>query len=195
MNILKEIKTALVLTLVLAVICCGLYPLAVTGVGQLLFSRQANGSLLKDKSGAVIGSALLGQNFNGDTYFNPRPSAAGNAGYDPTASGGTNFGPTSQKLIDSIKQRVADYRKANNLPDGQLVPADAVTSSASGLDPHISVKNALLQLPRVAEKRGLPVEKVRALVESHTDGRFLGLLGEPGVNVLTLNLALDGKIE
>jgi len=195
MNILKEIKTALILTLVLAAVCCGLYPLAVTGVGQLLFSKQANGSLLKDKSGAVIGSALLGQNFNGDTYFNPRPSAAGTAGYDPTGSSGTNYGPTSQKLIDSIKQRVSDYRKANNLPDNQLVPADAVTSSASGLDPHISVKNALLQLPRVAEKRGLPVEKLRALVESHTDGRFLGVLGEPGVNIVTLNLALDGKIE
>jgi len=195
MNILKEIKTSLLLTLLLAVICCGLYPLAVTGVGQLFFPKQANGSLLRDKSGAVIGSALLGQNFNGDTYFNPRPSAAGAAGYDPTGSSGTNYGPTSQKLIDSIKQRVSDYRKANNLPDTQPVPADAVTSSASGLDPHISVKNALLQLPRVAEKRGLPVDKVRALVESHTDGRFLGLLGEPGVNIVTLNLALDGKID
>jgi len=195
MNFLKEIKTALVLTLLLAVVCCGLYPFLVTGLGQLLFPKQANGSLLRDKQGAVIGSALLGQNFNGETYFNPRPSAAGTAGYDPTGSSGTNFGPTSQKLMDAVKQRVSDYRKANNLPDTAPVPADAVTSSASGLDPHISVKNALLQLPRVAEKRGLPVEKVRALVESHTDGRFLGLLGEPGVNIVTLNLALDGKIE
>jgi K+-transporting ATPase ATPase C chain len=138
---------------------------------------------------------LLGQNFNGDTYFNPRPSAAGSIGYDPTSSGGTNLGPTSQKLIDSIKAAVAAYRKMNNLSDSQLVPEDAVTSSASGLDPHISLENARLQLSRVAAKRGMAVADVQKLVDRYTDGRSLGIFGEPGVNVVMLNLALDGKIK
>jgi K+-transporting ATPase ATPase C chain len=195
MNLLKELRISVVLTVVLVVVCCGLYPLLVTGVGQVLFPKQANGSLLRDKDGNVVGSALIGQNFNAANYFNPRPSAAGAAGYDSTSSGGSNYGPTNQKLIDRVKQSVADYRKANNLPDSAPVPADAVTASASGLDPHISVKNALLQLPRVAAQRGLSQEKVAALIAAHTDQPFLGFLGDAGVNVVTLNLALDGKIE
>ena len=195
MKLLKDLKTSVLATLVLTVLLCGVYPLVVFGVGQLLFPRQANGSLLHDRDGALIGSTLLGQNFNAEQYFNPRPSAAGNAGYDPTASGGSNYGPTSQKLIDAVKQRVADYRKANGLADGQPVPADAVTASASGLDPHISLKNALFQAPRVAAKRGLSEDQVRALIARHTEGAFLGLIGEPGVNTVTLNLALDGKID
>ena len=192
MNILKDLKTSLVVTLVLAAVCCGLYPLAVWGGAQLLFKKQADGSLLYDKQGALVGSALLGQNFNGAQYFNPRPSAAGAAGYDATSSGGSNLGPTSQKLVDAVTQRVADYRKANGLPAGASVPADAVTASASGLDPHISVENARLQLARVARERKLDPAKLQALVDAHTDR---SLLGDDGVNVVTLNLALDGTIE
>ena len=191
MTLFKDLRAALLITAVLAVVCCGLYPLAVWGGGQLFFKKQADGSLLTDKKGNLVGSALLGQNFNGGQYFNPRPSAAGAAGDDASASSGSNLGPTSQKLADAVKQRVADYRKANGLADTALVPADAVTSSASGLDPHISVENALLQLPRVAAKRGVSPEKMKALVEAHTDR---SILGQDGVNVVTLNLALDGTI-
>lgn len=192
MNILKEIKTTVVVTLILLVVCCGLYPLVVFGVGQAFFPKQANGSLVLDAQGKPIASTLLGQSFNGSQYFNPRPSAAGQ-GYDATISSGSNLGATSQALHDAVQQRVADYRKANNLPDTQPVPADAVTASASGLDPHISVKNALLQLPRVAKARSLSEEDLKKLVDQYTDGRDFGILGEPGVNVVKLNLALDGK--
>jgi len=192
MNILHELKNSFIITVVLLVICCGLYPLFVFGAAQLLFPAQANGSLVLDGERKPIASTLLGQAFTADKYFNPRPSAAGN-GYDPTSSGGSNLGPTSQTLHDNVKQRVSDYRKANNLPDSQPVPADAVEASASGLDPHISVKNALLQLPRVAKARGLTEDDLKILVNRYTDGRDFGILGEPGVNVVKLNLALDGK--
>ena len=192
MNILKEIKTALVVTALLLVICCGIYPLVVLGAGQLLFPRQANGSLVLDDKGKPIASTLLAQDFAADKYFAPRPSAAG-TGYDSTSSGGSNYGPTSQALHDAVKQRVADYRKANNLPDSQSVPADAVEASGSGLDPHISVNNAALQVPRVARARGISEDDLKALVAKYTDGRDFGILGEPGVNVVKLNLALDGK--
>lgn len=192
MNILREIKTSVVLTVILLAVCCGLYPLVVYGIGQLVFPKQANGSLVLDADGKLIASTLLGQTFSADKYFNPRPSAAGN-GYDSTSSSGSNLGATSQTLHDNVKQRVADYRKANNLPDSQLVPADAVTASASGLDPHISIKNALVQLPRVAKARGISEDDMKKLVDQYTDGRDFGLLGEPGVNVVKLNLALDGK--
>ena len=177
-------------TLVLAVVCCGLYPLVVFGVSQLLFHDQANGSLIIDHTGSVRGSRLIGQQFTADKYFHPRPSAAGN-GYDPTSSSGSNLGPTSQKLNDAIKQNIADYRAQNNLDTNTPVPADAVTASASGLDPHISLRNAELQTPRVAKARGLSLDKVRELIRANTDSADLGMLGEPGVNVLTLNLALD----
>jgi K+-transporting ATPase ATPase C chain len=192
MPILRELKNSLVIGIVLLIICCGIYPLFVYGAGQLLFPAQANGSLVLDADRKPIASTLLGQAFTADKYFSPRPSAAG-TGYDPTSSGGSNLGPTSQSLHDSVKQRVADYRKANGLSDAQLVPADAVEASASGLDPHISVKNALLQVPRVARTRGLGEDAVKALVARYTDGRDLGVLGDPGVNVVKLNLALDGK--
>ena len=192
MNILKEIKTSAIVTVILLVICCGIYPVVVFGVGQLAFPRQANGSLVLDASGKPIASTLLAQAFTADKYFNPRPSAAGQ-GYDPTSSSGSNLGPLSQTLHDNVKQRVADYRKANNLPDTQLVPADAVEASGSGLDPHISVKNALLQLPRVAKARGMTENDLKKLVDQYTDGRNLGILGDPGVNIIKLNLALDGK--
>ena len=192
MNILKEIKTSVMVTLVLLVVCCGIYPLVVFGAGQLLFAKQANGSLVLDDKGKPIASTLLGQTFSADKYFNPRPSAAGN-GYDSTQSGGSNLGATSQTLHDNVQQRVADYRKANNLSDAAPVPADAVEASASGLDPHISIKNALLQVPRVAKARNMSADDLKKLVDQYTDGRDFGILGEPGVNIMKLNLALDGK--
>ena len=180
-------------TLMLAIVCCGIYPLIVFGIGQTLFHNQANGSLIVDKDGAIHGSRLIGQQFTADKYFISRPSDAGATGmaYDATSSGGSNLGPTSQKLSDTLKQNIASYRAQNNLDTNTPVPADAVTASASGLDPHISLRNAELQAPRVAKVRNLPLEKILALVRANTDPADLGILGEPGVNVLPLNLALD----
>jgi len=189
---LAELRSAVLVTLVLAVVICGLYPLVVWGLGQALFSHKANGSLIVDAQGTIRGSRLLGQQFSADKYFHGRPSAAGN-GYDATSSSGSNLGPTSQKLRDSIAQNVSDYRSQNGLDTNAPVPADAVTASGSGLDPHISPENARLQAPRVAKARGLPVEKVQALIQQHIDPADLGVLGEPGVNVLELNLALDAQ--
>ena len=185
-----HLRSAVMSTLVLAAVCCGLYPLIVFGIGQVAFHDKANGSLIVDKDGTVRGSKLLGQGFTADKYFHPRPSAAGN-GYDAANSGGSNLGPTSKKLNDAIKERIAAYRNENGLKESNPVPADAVTASGSGLDPHISLRNAELQAPRVAKARGLSGEKVRALVLQNTDPPGLGILGEAGVNVLMLNLALD----
>jgi potassium-transporting ATPase KdpC subunit len=186
----SELRSAITVTLVLAVVCCGLYPLVVFGVAQLLFHDKANGSLIVDAEGTVRGSRLLGQQFTADKYFHPRPSAAGN-GYDAANSSGSNLGPTSKKLNDSITQNIADYRTQNDLATNAPVPADAVTASGSGLDPHISLRNAELQAPRIAKARHLAVEKILELVHANTDSADLGFLGEPGVNVLALNLALD----
>jgi K+-transporting ATPase ATPase C chain len=188
----SHIRSAVVSTLVLAVVCCGLYPLIVFGISQVLFRDQANGSLITGADGNVRGSKLLGQAFSDAKYFHPRPSAAGN-GYDATSSGGSNLGPTSRKLNDAIKDRVAAYRKENGLSENDSLPADAVTASGSGLDPQISLRNAELQTPRIAKARGLSEQKVRELIQENTDGRDLGVLGEPGVNVLNLNLALDAS--
>jgi K+-transporting ATPase ATPase C chain len=188
----SHIRGAVVSTLVLAVVCCGLYPLIVFGISQVLFRDQANGSLITGADGNVRGSKLLGQAFSDAKYFHPRPSAAGN-GYDATSSGGSNLGPTSRKLNDAIKDRVAAYRKENGLSKNDSLPADAVTASGSGLDPQISLRNAELQTPRIAKARGLSEQKVRELIQENTDGRDLGVLGEPGVNVLNLNLALDAS--
>jgi K+-transporting ATPase ATPase C chain len=174
----------------LAFICCGVYPLVVFGISQTFFRDKANGSLIVDPNGMVHGSKLLAQGFTDPKYFHPRPSAAGN-GYDAANSGGSNLGPTSKKLNDAIKDRIDAYRKENGLNQNEAVPADAVTASGSGLDPQISLRNAELQTPRVAKARGLSEEKVRELVQQNTDGRDLGVLGDPGVNVLELNLALD----
>jgi len=190
-NIINELRISLIATLCLAVLLCGIYPALVWAVAQGLFSSQANGSLVSVK-GQVIGSSLLAQNFTGTGYFHPRPSAAGD-GYDAVSSGGSNLGPTSQKLIDAVKERVAAYRAENKLAPEVLIPADAVTTSASGLDPHISVKNALLQASHIAKVRGISEEALRKKILSHTEGRDLGILGEPRVNVLMLNLDLDGK--
>src|SRR5437762_11488251 len=188
-ELFSEIRGAVFATLVLAIVCCGLCPLVVFGISQALFHEKANGSLILDKDGAVRGSKLLGQSFTADKYFHPRPSAAG-TGYDATSSGGSNLGPTSQKLNDAIKDRVDAYRKENGLNADESVPADAVTASGSGLDPHISLRNAELQIPRVAQARGLSEKKLHELIEQNTNGRDLGLLGDPGVNVLSLNRAL-----
>jgi len=186
----SHIRGAVVSTFVLAVVCCGLYPLVVFGISQALFRDKANGSLIVDPDGLVHGSKLLGQGFAAPKYFHPRPSAAGN-GYDAASSGGSNLGPTSQKLNDAIKERVAAYRAENGLSETDPVPADAVTASGSGLDPHISLRNAELQTARVAKARGFSKEKVRELVRQYTDPRDLGVFGDPGVNVLEINRALD----
>jgi K+-transporting ATPase ATPase C chain len=191
-NLVAELRASIAATLLLAVLCCGIYPAVVWAVGQGLFSHKANGSLVT-VDGKVAGSSLLAQGFTAPKYFHPRPSAAGQ-GYDAVSSGGSNLGPTSKKLIEDVKQRVADYRTENGLAPDARVPADAVTSSASGLDPHISVRNATLQAARVAKARGIGEKDVLAKVGAHTEGRTLGLLGEPRVNVLTLNLSLDGKM-
>lgn len=189
-TLLLELKTSIIATIVLAIICSGLYPLVIWGIGQVIFPFQANGSLIEAKDGTVVGSALLAQGFSGEKYFHPRPSAAG-TGYDPTASGGSSLGPTSQKLIDQIKQNLEGYRKENGLADNVQIPADAVTNSGSGLDPHISLENALLQAPRVAKARNLDIAAVKKAIQDATENSFLRIGGEPGVNVLKLNLALD----
>ncbi len=204
----KQLLISIRITVVLLLLVSGVYPLVVWGLSQVAFRHQANGSLLTNAQGQVVGSELLAQGFTKPEYFHPRPSAAG-GGYDPTQSGGTNLGPTSDKLIngvhkpklpngkddpadfDGVKDLAAAYRKDNGLADGTPVPVDAVTRSASGLDPHITPANAALQIARVAEARGVSEEVVRGLVTRNTQGRSLGFLGEPVVNVLTLNVALD----
>lgn len=189
---LKQLRTAIVLTLVLCVITGLVYPGIITGLAQVLFPRQANGSLVT-VNGRVVGSVLIGQPFARPEYFHPRPSAAGN-GYDPTASSGTNKGPTDRKLADTlIAGAVTDAMKNDGAVKGSI-PADMVTSSASGLDPDISPANAYLQVRRVARARGADSARVRALVDSHVTGRQFGLFGEPRVNVLLLNIALDSAV-
>jgi len=191
-NLVAELRASIAATLLLAVLCCGVYPAIVWGVSQGLFSDEANGSLVR-VDGVVAGSSLLAQGFTAPKYFHPRPSAAGQ-GYDAAGSSGTNLGPTSKKLIEDVKRRVADYRTENGLPRDAQVPADAVTSSASGLDPHISPRNAALQANRVAAARGMTNGDLLKRIRAHTEGRTLGIFGEPRVNVLMLNLDLDGKM-
>ena len=191
-TMITEFGRSIAATVFFAIILCGAYPLIVYGIGRAAFPHQANGSLMVDKSGVVRGSELICQNFTSARYFHPRPSAAGNNGYDPTSSGGSNLGPTSGTLYTNIMQNIAGYRSENDIPANVPVPADAVTESGSGLDPHISLANAELQIPRVAGARGLSQEKVRALVRENTSDRDWGLFGEPRVNVMTLNFALDG---
>ena len=190
-SIINELRISFIATVCLAVLLCGIYPALVWAVAQGLFHSQANGSLVSVK-GQVIGSSLLAQPFAGPGYFHPRPSAAGD-GYDAVNSGGSNLGPTSQKLIDAVKERVAAYRAENNLAPGVLIPADAVTASGSGLDPHISLRNALLQAERVAKSRGINEAVIQKKIAAYTEGRDLMIFGEPRINVLMLNLDLDRK--
>ena len=200
-NWITELRTSFLAVLALAVILCGLYPLTAWVLAHGLFPGKADGSLIPrdgdilgskvTRDGAVLGSSLIGQGFSSPRYFHPRPSAAGR-GYDAERSGGTNLGPLSKNLVDEVEKRVAAYRAENGLPAGTPVPADAVMSSGSGLDPHISLENARLQASRVAGARGVPEVKILELVESYTAGRTLGILGQPRVNVMRLNLALDG---
>lgn len=184
----KQLMVAIIYTLITTVIFGIAYPLVVTGLSQWLFPRQANGSLIV-KNGQIIGSSLIGQNFTGQKYFHPRPSAAGSPpGYDPTASGGSNLGPTNQALVTRVEQDVATLQKQN---PGVPIPADLVTASGSGLDPDISPASAEFQVPRVAKARGLSEDEVRRIVARHTQGRQFGIFGEARVNVLELNLDLD----
>jgi K+-transporting ATPase ATPase C chain len=186
----RQLVTGLLMTIVLTLILGIAYPLLVTGVSQVAFRNRADGSFVKDASGKVVGSSLIGQNFTKPQYFQPRPSAAGD-GYDALSSGASNLGPSNPKLLDSVRQRVVAYRKENKLPADAKIPVDAVTASASGLDPAISVANARLQARRVAEARNLSVDAVLRVVSKHTQNRQWGVLGEKAVNVLDVNLALD----
>ena len=187
-----QLAQAFRFTLLMTVLTGLIYPGVVTGLCQLLFSRPANGSLL-EVNGKIVGSTLLGQNFSKPEYFHPRPSAAGNDGYDATASSGSNLGPTNQKLIDRVKGDIEKFRKENPAYQGPI-PADMVTTSASGLDPDISPASALAQAPRVAQARGSTLDQVRQLIEDQSEGRQLGFFGEPRVNVLSLNLELDKRL-
>ncbi|MEQ1699545.1 MAG: K(+)-transporting ATPase subunit C [Ilumatobacteraceae bacterium] len=186
---IRQLRPALLAMVVFTVLFGVVYPLLSTAIGQAAFSDEADGSLIR-RDGVVVGSELIGQTFVAPEYFHSRPSAAG-AGYDGAASSGSNLGPLNPDLLAAVADRVAVYREENGLSDDVAVPVDAVTASGSGLDPHISVANARLQAPRVAAERGLSVDEVLALIDEHTDGRSLGVLGEPGVNVVLLNLALD----
>jgi K+-transporting ATPase ATPase C chain len=185
----NQLRPALMMTLVLCVITGLVYPGVVTALAQLLFPRQANGSLVS-VNGKVVGSAIIGQPFTQPYYFHPRPSAAGN-GYDDTLSGGTNLGPTSAKLADTLIAPAIDSAVKNDGAVKGKIPSDMVTSSGSGVDPHISPANAMLQVARVAKARGVSDATMRALVEQHIEGRQFGFFGEPRVNVLLLNIAVD----
>ena len=189
-SFLRQLAPAAVLLLGLSVLLGVAYPLAVAGIGQVVFREQAEGSLV-EIDGETVGSRLLGQAFVSMQYFHSRPSAAGD-GYDGSRSGGSNLGPHNPALLDAVAERVETYRRTNALSDDVNVPVDAVTASASGLDPHISLANARLQAPRVAGERGFALDVVLELIDEHLADRPLGVLGDPGVNVLELNLALDG---
>jgi K+-transporting ATPase ATPase C chain len=186
---MKNLLIAILMTIVTTVLFGLIYPLAVTGIAQLVFTDKANGQLIKRPDGTIIGSKIIGQPFSGPGYFHPRPSAAG-SGYDAGASSGSNLGPTNQKLIDRVKADVATLQAEN---PGRPIPIDLVTTSASGLDPHFSPAGADFQISRVARERGMSENEVTLLVAKHTEGRTLGVLGEPSVNVLLLNLELDER--
>lgn len=187
---MKNLVTAVLMTIVTTVLLGLIYPLVVTGLAQVIFPDKANGQLIRRSDGTLIGSRLIGQPFASPGYFRSRPSAAGANGYDAGASSGSNLGPTNQKLIDRVKADVEKFQAEN---PGKLVPIDLVTTSASGLDPHISPAAADFQVPRVARERGMSEEELRGIVSEHTEARQFGFLGEPVVNVLELNLALDER--
>jgi potassium-transporting ATPase KdpC subunit len=187
--LVRQLVPGLVLVLVFTVLTGVAYPLLVTGVAQVAFPDQADGSLV-ERDGEIVGSSLIGQPFVSPQYLHPRPSAAG-AGYDGGASSGSNLGPRNPELLAAVEERAVAYREDNGLPPDALVPVDAVTASGSGLDPHISMANARLQAPRIADARGVDVVVVLAVIADHVDDRPLAVLGDPGVNVLEANLALD----
>jgi len=187
---MRNLVTAILMTIVTAILLGLIYPLIVTGLAQVIFPDQANGELIKSSDGTIIGSRLLGQPFSSPGYFRGRPSAAGTNGYDASASSGSNLGPTNQKLLDRVK---ADVEKLQAENPGKPVPIDLVTTSGSGLDPHISPAGADFQVPRVARERGMSEAELRSIVAAHTEGRQFGFLGEPRVNVLELNLDLDNR--
>jgi len=187
---LKNITTAIVMLVILTLITGVIYPLGMTGLAQFLFPGQANGSMVA-VDGKVIGSKLIGQNFTGPGYFHGRPSAAGDNGYDASASSGSNFGPINQKFIETVSERINTERQQNNLFESTNVPSDLVLASASGLDPHITPAAAFVQVERVARTRGLTSNQVKAVVNEHAEYRQLGIFGEDRINVLELNLALD----
>jgi K+-transporting ATPase ATPase C chain len=191
-TLVADFRTAIIGMVFFTVLCGAAYPLLMTGIAQAAFPRQANGSMV-EKDGQALGSSLVGQNFSGPRYFHPRPSAAGADGYDGGSSSGSNLGPSSRALVDRVTESLATIREENGFAADAPVPVDAVTASASGLDPHISPAYAELQVARVAKERGIAEEEVRALVEEYTDGSLLFVAGEPRVNVLLLNLALDQR--
>lgn len=187
---MKNLKTAVLMTMVTTVILGLIYPLVVTGLAQVIFPDKANGQLIRAADGTVIGSRIIGQPFSSPQYFHSRPSAAGATGYDAAASSGSNLGPTNQKLVDRVK---ADVERLQAENPGKRVPVDLVTTSASGLDPHITPAAAEFQIPRIARERSVSQEQLRSLVSNHTEGRQFGFLGEARVNVLELNLDLDQR--
>jgi len=186
----KNILRSFLLLVIFTIILGFLYPLLITGISKIIFPYRSSGSLIKYE-GKIVGSELIGQNFTGEQYFHPRPSAAGKDGYDPLSSGGSNYAPANEDFISAVKERISNLRKDNNLEDNIKIPSDAVTSSGSGLDPDISVGNAILQADRIAKKRNIPVAEINDLIQQNTAKRMLGFLGEPKVNVLKLNLLLD----
>lgn len=198
--VLQQIRPALVMTLLLSLLLGLAYPLAITGIAQAVFPYQANGSLLRAADGSVIGSELIGQEFTSPNYFWGRPSVTVDADsgddkpYNAANTTASNLAPTNQKLIDAVQQRAVAYREAHGLPADAKVPVDAVTASGSGLDPHITPANAQIQVNRVAQARGAAPDRVRTILDQHTEERTLGFLGEPRVNVLKLNLALDQQL-
>jgi K+-transporting ATPase ATPase C chain len=188
---MRDVRNAVVIVGLLALICGALFPALVIGFGQLAMPNRADGSLIYGEDGEVVGSRYIGQNFTGPGYFHPRPSGAGSEGYDAAASSGRNFAPSSGQLVEAVAAAAEAYREENSIPQGTVLPADAATASASGLDPHISLANARLQAPRVADARGVPLEQVGDLIDDRSSDPILGFVGESMVNVRELNQALD----
>ncbi len=185
-NILKSFLFYIIFIIILGL----LYPLLVTGISKIIFPAKSEGSLIYI-GGKAVGSELIGQNFIGDKYFHPRPSAAGKDGYDAMSSGGSNLAPTNKDFISTVSERLAAFKKENNLPDNTIIPADIVTASGSGLDPDISIESAMLQVERISKARSIPANEIQDLITKNTENRILGFLGEPKVNVLKINILLD----